>query len=64
MYLYDCNAILTTSMNNRSYKEMIRAFTSLSGYFKGHRINPGFYFMKNEAYTFFKVKIKSINIKY
>ena len=30
MYVYDCNAILTTSMNNRSDKEMIKAFTPLN----------------------------------
>ena len=27
MYVYDCNAIITTSMKNRSYKDMIIAFT-------------------------------------
>ena len=27
MHVYDCNFILTTSMNNRSDKEMIRYFT-------------------------------------
>ena len=30
MYVYEFNAILTTAMNNISYKEIIRAFTSLT----------------------------------
>ena len=30
MYVYDCNVILTTAMKNRSEKETMRAFTSLT----------------------------------
>ena len=40
MYVYNCNAILTTEMNNRSDKEMIWAFTELTTYFKSQGINP------------------------
>ena len=34
MYLYNCNSILTKAMNNKSDKDMIRAFTSLTEYLK------------------------------
>ena len=47
MYLYDCNAILTTAMNNISDKEIIRAFTALTEDFKRRGIDPGFHFMYN-----------------
>ena len=30
MYIYNCNAILTTAMKNKSDKEMIRDFISLT----------------------------------
>ena len=64
MYMYDCNAILTTVMKNISDKEMIRAFTSLTEYLKICGINPGFHFMDNEASTTLKMKINSMKIKY
>ena len=64
IYVYDCNAILTTSMNNRSDKEMIRSFTSLTEDLKIHRINPGFHFMDNDVYIDLKMKMNSMNIKY
>ena len=64
MYLYGCNSILTTAMNNRSDNEMIRAFTELTEYFKGHVINPGFHFIDNEASTAFKMTMTNMNIKY
>ena len=41
MYVYGCNATLTTAMKNRSDKEMIRAFTELTEDLKSRRINPG-----------------------
>ena len=34
MYVYDCNAILTTDMNNISDKEIIQAFIYLTEDFK------------------------------
>ena len=34
MHVYDCNSIQTTAMNNRSDKEIIRAFIELNEYFK------------------------------
>ena len=51
MYVYDRNAILTTSMKNRIYKEMLRVFTEFTTDLKIRRINPGFLFMDNEAST-------------
>ena len=47
MYVYDCNFILTTAIKNRSDKDMIRAFTSLTEYLKIRGINPYFHFMDN-----------------
>ena len=41
MYVYDCNAILTTATKNISDKEMIRDFTSLTEDLKTRGINPG-----------------------
>ena len=64
MYVYDCNAILTTAMNNRGDKGMIRAFTSLTEDLKIWGINPGFHFMDNEAYTALKLTMTSMNIRY
>ena len=64
MYVYDCNAILTTSMKNRSDKEMIRAFTKLTEDSRRRGINPGFYFMFNEASTALNMTMNSMNINY
>ena len=51
-------------MNNRSDKDTIRAFTSLTEDFKNRIINPGFNFMDNEAYTALKLTITTMHIKY
>ena len=64
MYVYDCNTILTTEMKNRSDKEMIRDFTELTEYLKSHKINPGFHFIYNEAYTSLNMTMTTMNIKY
>ena len=64
MYVYDWNAILTTSMKNRSDKEMIRSFTELTEDFKRRGINPSFHIMDNEAYTSLKMTMTFMNIKY
>ena len=64
MYVYDFNDILTTAMNNISDKEMIWAFTELTKELKSCRINQGFHFMDNEAYTALTITMTSINIKY
>ena len=64
MYVYDCNTILTTATKNRSYKETIRALTSLSEDLKGRVITPGFYFMDNKASTALNLKMTTKNIKY
>ena len=64
MYIYGCNAILTTSMNNIIDKEMIQEFTELTEDLKIRRINPGFHFMDNETYTTFKMIMTFMNIKY
>ena len=64
MYIYGCNAILTTAMNNIIDKEMIQEFTELTEDLKIRRINPGFHFMDNETYTTFKMIMTFMNIKY
>ena len=64
MYLYGCNSILTTAINNRSDNEMIQAFTELTEYLKSCVINPGFHFMYNEASTAFKMTMTNMNINY
>ena len=64
MYVYDCNFILTKSMKNRSDKEMIRYFTSLTEDLKIRGIHPGFHFMDNEASTALKLRMTTMNIKY
>ena len=64
MYMYDCNAILATEINNIIDKEMIRSFTSLTEDFKSCVIHPGFHFIENEASTALKMTITSMNIKY
>ena len=47
MYLNYCYSILTTALKNRSDKNKIRAFTSLTEDLKIMGINPGFHFMDN-----------------
>ena len=64
MYVYACNPILTTAMKNRSDKETIRDFTSLTEDLKSRGINPGFHFMENEAYTALKLTMTTMKIKY
>ena len=64
MYVYDCNAILTTAIKNRSDKETIRTFTELIGDLLRCGINPGFHLMDNEASTALNMTMNSMNIKY
>ena len=64
MYMYDCNAILTIATKNISYKEMIRSFTYLTEDLKRRGINPGFYFMDNEASAALNMTMDSMNTKY
>ena len=64
MYVYGCNAILTTAKKNISDKYMIRSFTYLTGYLKIRGINPGFHFMENEASTDLKMTMTSMKINY
>ena len=64
MYVYDCNAILTTEMKNGSDKEMIRDSTSLTEDLKRRGINQGFHFMDNEAYTSLNITITTMHTKY
>ena len=64
MYMYDCNAILSTSMNNRSDKEMIRDFTNLTEYLKIWGIHPGLHFIYNDASTTLNMTMMTMNIKY
>ena len=51
MYIYYCNAILTTPTKNRSGKDMIRTFTELTKDLKIRGLSPGFHIMDNEAPT-------------
>ena len=46
-----------TAMNNRGDREMIRDFTELTTDIKSCVINPGLYFMENEASTSLKLTI-------
>ena len=62
--MYDCNAILTRAMKNRSDKEILRASIDLTEDLKRRGINLGFHFMDNEAYTALKMTMTSMNIKY
>ena len=64
MYVYDCNATLTTAMKNRSDKEMIQAFTELTEDLKIRRINQGFHFMDNEISTDLKMTTTNMYTKY
>ena len=64
MYVYYFNSILTTSMKNRSDKEIILDFTSLTEYLKSGGIHPGFHFIENEASTALKLTMMTNNIKY
>ena len=64
MYVYNCNAILTIAMKNRSDKEMIQALTDLTEDLKICGTNPGFHFMDNETSKTLKTTITSMNIKY
>ena len=63
MYVYDFNAILTTTMNNRSDKEMIRAFISLTEDLKIRGIHPGFHLIDNKVSTALKLTMATMNIK-
>ena len=64
MYVYDCNSILTTAMNNRNDKEMIRSFTGLTEDFKRRGIKPGFHFMDIDSSTGLNMTMTSIIINY
>ena len=64
MYVYDCNSILTTGMNNRSDQEMIRLLTSLIEDLKIQGMNSSFHLMYNKASTALNMTMKTMNIKY
>ena len=64
MYLYYCNAILTTGMNNKRKKGIIWVFKQLTTYLIMHGINPGFQFIDNEASISFKMAIPIMDINY
>ena len=61
---YDCNAILTTPMNNIIEKKMIRAFKELTTDLKSRWFDPGFHIMDNETWTVFKKSMSTMDIKY
>ena len=62
--MYDYNAIITTAINNRIDKEMIRSFTALTDYLKTRILKPYFHFMDNEVTTALKMTMTDMNIKY
>ena len=64
MHVYYCNAILTTAMKSRSYKEMVRAFAEVPEDLKIRRIKPGLNCMDNEGSTAFKMTMTTIYITY
>ena len=64
MYVYYCNAILTTAMKNKSDMEMIQYYTEFTTDLKIRKINLGFHFMDNEASTALKMAMKIMNMKY
>ena len=64
MYVYDCNAIIITEIKNRSNKETIRAFTSLTEDLKNRGIYPVLHLMDNESSTALNMTMTSMNIKY
>ena len=64
IYVYECNAILTTAMKNRSDKDMIIAFTYLTEDLKIRGIHPSFHFMDNKASTALNMTMTTMNIKY
>ena len=64
MYVYYCNAIIKTPINNRSEKDMIHAFTELTTYLKSLGINPGFHSTENEASIALTKSMATMNIKY
>ena len=64
MCVYNCHAVLTTAIHNRSYKEMIQAFAELIEELTSRGISPGFHFIDNEASTAFKMEMTTMEIKY
>ena len=64
MYVYDCNTILTTATKNIRDKEMMRAFTSLTGDLKTPGIKSGFHFMDNEESIALNLTMTTMKIKY
>ena len=63
VYVYDYDSILTTARKNRSDKEVIRYFKSLTEDLKSQGIHPGFHFMDNEASTALNLTITTMHIK-
>ena len=64
IYVCYCNSIMITLMKNRSDKEMICAFTSLTKYLKSHGIIPGLQFMDNKASIAFNMEMTTIDVSY
>ena len=64
MHLYDCNTILKTPINNRSYKDMMCDLRELKTDLKSRGTNPGFHNMDNEAPSALKESMGAMDIKY
>jgi hypothetical protein len=63
-YVYDCNAILTCPMKNKSETEHLRAFNFLHNYLLDRRFAPNHMRLDNEASASFKSNLRQKGIDY
>jgi hypothetical protein len=63
-YVYDCNAILTTPMHNRSDSEQLRAFNLLHQYLVDRGFTPKHQRLDNEASAGFKSNLRQKGIDF
>jgi hypothetical protein len=63
-YIYDCNAILTAPMLNKSESEHIRAFNLLHTYRIDRSFTPKHQRLENEALARFKSNLRQKSIKF
>jgi hypothetical protein len=63
-YVYDCNAILTTPMHNRSATEHLRAFNLLHMYLVDRGFTPKHQRLDNEALAGFKSNLRQKGIDF
>jgi hypothetical protein len=63
-YVYDCNAIITTPMKNRTELEHMRAFNHIHQYLTMRGFTPTHQRLDNEASTAFKNNLRQKGIDY